>query len=136
MFFNALWETSLQRQIPNALLSRVSAYDWLGSAALTPVGFAIAGPIAATVGVERSLWCAAAVIAVAALLPLAVPAVRDLRNEDATPEAPRIRLRRASARQRGRAEFGFEPSTVNGKEVGRMAKRLTTAARGQINFIC
>jgi hypothetical protein len=98
MLFNALWETSLQRQIPNALLSRVSAYDWLGSAALTPLGFAIAGPVAATVGVERSLWCAAAVIGVAALLPLAVPAVRGLRNEDAAPQADRsVGSRRAPA---------------------------------------
>ena len=79
VLFNTLWETSLQRQIPTTLLSRVSAYDWLGSAALSPIGFAIAGPIAATIGVDRSLWLAAALIATTSVLPLAVPEVRDLR---------------------------------------------------------
>src|SRR4051812_20340077 len=45
--FNPLWETALQREIPPAALSRVSAYDWLVSMALNPVGQMLVGPIAA-----------------------------------------------------------------------------------------
>ena len=76
--FNALWATSLQQHIPRAMLSRVSAYDWLGATALNPVGLAIAGPVASLIGLTRALWIAAAVIAAACAAPLAVPAVRDL----------------------------------------------------------
>jgi len=44
MVFNSLWETTLQRQIPDAALSRVSAYDWFGSLLMQPLGFALVGP--------------------------------------------------------------------------------------------
>ncbi|HWE32728.1 MAG TPA: MFS transporter [Solirubrobacteraceae bacterium] len=44
------WETALARHIPAHALSRVSAYDWMGSLALLPVGYAIAGPLASAVG--------------------------------------------------------------------------------------
>ncbi|MGB9183008.1 MAG: MFS transporter [Solirubrobacteraceae bacterium] len=48
--FGVWWETALARHIPAAALSRVSAYDWMGSLALLPVGFAIAGPLAGSFG--------------------------------------------------------------------------------------
>lgn len=35
--FEVLWQTALQQNIPSESLSRVSAYDWLGSLALTPL---------------------------------------------------------------------------------------------------
>jgi hypothetical protein len=48
--FGIWWETALARHIPAAALSRVSAYDWMGSLALLPLGFAIAGPLAGSFG--------------------------------------------------------------------------------------
>ena len=36
MVFNSLWETSLQQHVPPAALSRVSAYDWMGSIVFKP----------------------------------------------------------------------------------------------------
>jgi hypothetical protein len=61
MVFNALWETTLQHHIPPSARSRVSAYDWLGSIALQPVGYALIGPLAAGVGVSAALYlCGAA----------------------------------------------------------------------------
>jgi hypothetical protein len=36
-------------------LSRVSAYDWMGSMALRPLGLAIVGPIAAAIGFKATL---------------------------------------------------------------------------------
>jgi len=37
--FSVCWDTTMQQQIPGAMLSRVYAYDMLGSVALIPVGF-------------------------------------------------------------------------------------------------
>ena len=45
-----LWDTTMQQQVPTEVLSRVSAYDWAGSVALLPVGYALAGPMAALIG--------------------------------------------------------------------------------------
>ncbi len=43
------------RHIPADALSRVSSYDWMGSLALLPLGFAIAGPVASVVGARTVL---------------------------------------------------------------------------------
>jgi hypothetical protein len=50
----------------------VSAYDWMGSLALLPVGFALAGPLAAALGTRLVLGVGAVITAgllAAALLP-------------------------------------------------------------------
>jgi len=77
--FGTLWDTTLQREIPREMLSRVSSYDWLGSLALLPVGYALAGPIAATLGVSTTLWLATGWLVATTLGVLAVPAVTGLR---------------------------------------------------------
>jgi predicted MFS family arabinose efflux permease len=77
MLGNSLWESTLQRGVPRESLSRVSAYDWFGSFAIQPVGLAIWGPIAALIGIDASLWLAAALLlAMTAVLLL----VRDIRR--------------------------------------------------------
>jgi MFS family permease len=43
--FSVLWETALAERIPGGLLSRVSAWDWMGSLALLPIGYIFAGPL-------------------------------------------------------------------------------------------
>jgi MFS family permease len=48
--FGVWWETALALNIPAELLSRVSAWDWMGSLALLPVGFLIAAPLAEQFG--------------------------------------------------------------------------------------
>jgi hypothetical protein len=72
----------MQRHVPEQALSRVSSYDWIGSTALRPLGYAMVGPIAALVGVRTTLVAAAVVIVV---LQLAVLTVRELRT---LPEVP------------------------------------------------
>jgi predicted MFS family arabinose efflux permease len=70
--FEVWWETALVRHIPPHALSRVSAYDWMGSLALLPVGFAVAGPLAAALGARTVLGVGAAaafVMLALALLP-------------------------------------------------------------------
>ena len=76
MVFNSLWETTLQRHVPPAVLSRVSAYDWFGSLAFQPLGLAIAGPCAAAIGTSTTLWLAAAGTLATAVMCIATPSVR------------------------------------------------------------
>jgi len=75
--FNTLWETTLQQQVPAHARSRVSSYDWFGSLALQPIGYALIGPLAAGVGVSSALVLCA-VLDIAATLPLL--AVHDVRT--------------------------------------------------------
>lgn len=77
MVFNTLWETTLQQRIPAAARSRVSSYDWFGSIAFAPVGYALIGPLAAGVGVSGALYLCGGldVVLVGTLL-----AVRDIRT--------------------------------------------------------
>ncbi|HXC81257.1 MAG TPA: MFS transporter [Trebonia sp.] len=82
MLFNTLWETTLQQHIPPASLSRVSAYDWFGSVLCDPLGLALAGVLAAGIGMSRTLWIAAAVDLGAVAAILAAPSVRHLRRLD------------------------------------------------------
>jgi len=84
--FGTQWDTTLQRHIPNELLSRVSAYDWLGSIALLPIGYVIAGPIAAVVGIPAALWGSSVFMALAVAAVLMLPEVRNLPAEP--PAAP------------------------------------------------
>jgi MFS family permease len=68
-----VWETTLQRNVPREALSRVSAYDWMGSTALRPLGLAIVGPIATAVGVKETLLAAFALTMISSLTLLAIP---------------------------------------------------------------
>jgi hypothetical protein len=74
--FGVLWDTAMQQEIPQDRLSRVSSYDALGSWALVPVGLAVAGPVAAAIGVSTTLWAA---FCTNLLATLAVLLVRDVR---------------------------------------------------------
>ena len=76
--FGLIWTNTLQELVPHDKLGRVSSIDSLGSFALLPVGFAVAGW-----AVEQ--WSAAAVLGAGGLLTallcaatLAVPAIRKL----------------------------------------------------------
>ena len=80
MLFNTLWETTLQQHVPPASLSRVSAYDWFGSLLCQPLGLALAGVVAAGIGMSRTLWIAAAIDLLAVAAILAAPSVRHLQR--------------------------------------------------------
>ena len=73
-----VWESTLQRHVEPHLLSRVSAYDWLGSFAFEPLGLALWGPVAGLTGNAAALWIAIAVGVVSILGALAVRDVRTL----------------------------------------------------------
>jgi MFS family permease len=83
MFFNSLWETTLQQHVPDAALSRVSAYDWFGSLLMQPLGFALVGPAVVLFGQTDWLWIAFAAQLTSCLLMFIPTSVRRLTTGDA-----------------------------------------------------
>lgn len=88
-FANAIWFTALQERVPREALSRVSAYDWMGSLIFQPLGFALAGPISVGLGIGPTLLLASAVLASSSVVVLVVPSVRNLRRVE-PPLAPAL----------------------------------------------
>ncbi|MHB1501950.1 MAG: MFS transporter [Candidatus Dormibacteria bacterium] len=82
--FAVIWDTSIQRDVPSHVLSQVSSYDYFGSVAILPIGYAVAGPLVLAIGPRAMLWGAAVA---ALLLPLANLMVRGVRQFGATPIA-------------------------------------------------
>jgi hypothetical protein len=76
---NTLWMTALQRNVPEHALSRISSFDWLGSVALNPVGYALIGPIAAAIGTSQTLAVAAVLNIAVCVSVVLVPSVRSVR---------------------------------------------------------
>jgi MFS family permease len=79
------WETTLARHIPPGALSRVSAWDHMGTFALMPLGYAVVGPLANAFGVRWVLGIGSALGALMAALAL-IP--RSVRKLPALPGAP------------------------------------------------
>jgi hypothetical protein len=75
---NTLWMTALQRNVPEHALSRISSFDWLGSVALNPIGYALIGPIAAAIGPSETLAIAAVLNVAVCLSVTLVPSVRQI----------------------------------------------------------
>lgn len=78
-FAGAVWETTLQGAVPAEVLSRVSSYDWLGSMAFLPIGYALTGPAASAFGVRAVLVAGAAAFVGVTVTVAALPAVRTMR---------------------------------------------------------
>ncbi|MET9648334.1 MFS transporter [Streptomyces syringium] len=72
------WDTSLQEHIPTGALSRVSAYDDLFSYLAIPLGLLTVGPLSQEFGPYTVITVSWLLFVVIAVLPLAVPAVREL----------------------------------------------------------
>ncbi len=88
--FGIWWETSLARHIPPHALSRVSSYDWVGSLALLPVGFVLAGPLASALGARTVLVAGSAITVVLVGVALLPRSTRELGGAE-QPEAGELR---------------------------------------------
>lgn len=86
--FGVWWETALAQRIPAHLLSRVSAWDWMGSLAFLPLGYLLAGPLATTFGGVQVLVVGGVVGTIALLLALVPRSTRQLTRLDPSPAAP------------------------------------------------
>ena len=82
IFFNTLFETTVQQHIPAESLSRVSSIDWVMSGGLQPFGFALAGSAAAAFGLRATLIAAFIWIVMSTAAVLAIPSVRNLPAEN------------------------------------------------------
>jgi MFS family permease len=74
------WDTALARWIPPRALSRVSAWDWMGSLALLPLGYFVAGPLSDAFGLRLVLGAGSVVgfvLLSAALLPRSTRSLGD-----------------------------------------------------------
>jgi MFS family permease len=86
--FAAQWDSTMQRQVPREVLSRVSAYDWFGSTVFMPLGFAIVGPVASVVGVHAVFIIGSVYIVVAVAVAMFVPSIRHMGAGDLQQEPP------------------------------------------------
>ena len=82
------WETALAYHIPPRALSRVSAYDWMGSLALVPIGFLVAGPLASAFGAREVLGIGGVLGLLLLVLSLLPRSTRELTGPGSHGELP------------------------------------------------
>jgi len=74
--FGLIWTNSLQELVPREKLGRVSSIDYMGSYALMPIGYAVAGWATDKYGAAPVFVVGGAVVAALALLALLHPSIR------------------------------------------------------------
>jgi MFS family permease len=79
--FGIWWETALAHHIPPHALSRVSAYDWMGSLVLLPLGYLLSGPLADLLGRRTVLGVGGAIGVALLALGLMPRSTRELGDE-------------------------------------------------------
>ena len=113
--FIVWWETTLATHVPPHLLSRVSAWDWMGSLALLPLGYLLAGPVAAQLGAGRVLVGGGLLATVAAALALLPHGTRHLpARPPEGPSRPGASRREAGEAASGVAAAGTHAPTAAG----------------------
>jgi MFS family permease len=83
--FGIWWETALAERVPPHLLSRVSAYDWMVSLSLVPLGYLAAGPVGEALGTQPVLAAGAALAMAALASGLLVRSTWELRRLEHVP---------------------------------------------------
>jgi MFS family permease len=81
---NTWWETTLQRDIPESVYSRVRSYDILVSFVFMPLGFVVFPLLARELGYERTLLAAAVVTALTNVVVGFLPGVHAVTEEPVT----------------------------------------------------
>jgi DHA3 family tetracycline resistance protein-like MFS transporter len=85
-----IWSTLMQVRVPVALRGRVSSLDWLVSVGLTPVSFALTGPVAAAAGAGPVLLVAGLVTGLGTIAMLyLVPGLRERDGDQPFSSDPR-----------------------------------------------
>ncbi|HUA10715.1 MAG TPA: MFS transporter [Solirubrobacteraceae bacterium] len=80
--FDVWWITALTERIPPDRLSRVTAYDWMVSGGMLPVGYLIAGPLGDRFGAVNVMVAGSALAFISFALGLLPAATRSLRRID------------------------------------------------------
>jgi MFS family permease len=118
------WETALAQHIPPHALSRVSAYDWMGSLALLPLGFLLAGPLAGAFGARTVLGIGSAIGVVMLMLALVPRSTRKLGR----PSIEQV-ARDVGEETRGEAEVANIDPFVSVVDQGRRLEQAHVALR-------
>jgi MFS family permease len=90
--FQILWQTALQEHVPDAELSRVTAWNWLGLLVFFPLGLVLVGPVSEAIGVTQTLWLSAAAILSLVVVGFSVPSMRNLKSRAAEEEARKAEI--------------------------------------------
>jgi MFS family permease len=91
-----VWATAKQRNVPPALLGRVSSLDWLISIGFLPLSFALTGPVSSVLGVQGTLIAGGIVGGLVTFGALLLPGMRAIeggheeRPPAASTPAPRL----------------------------------------------
>ena len=72
-----VWGTLMSTRVPKDLRGRVHSLDWFVSIGLTPISFALTGPLSKAIGIDATLVLAGIVPAVACVLLFFVARLRD-----------------------------------------------------------
>jgi MFS family permease len=80
--FDVFWDTTMAEQIPPERLSRASAWEWMGSLLLLPVGYIAAGPVADATSTETVLLGGAILTAAVLSLGVLPRATRTMRRAE------------------------------------------------------
>jgi MFS family permease len=85
-----VWGTLMSTRVPPELRGRVHSLDWFVSIGLTPVSFALTGPLSSAIGIDATLILAGIVPALACVLLFFVAGLRrdEERYADAVSGAP------------------------------------------------
>ncbi|MEV7417413.1 MFS transporter [Streptomyces sp. NPDC089919] len=79
-YWGVQWATTVQTQVPEDRLNRVTAYEIAGSVLAVPLGQAVAGPIGELLGIHRVLAAGAVIAAGCALALVTVRPIRTLKR--------------------------------------------------------
>jgi hypothetical protein len=83
--FGIWWETALAERVPPHLLGRVSAYDWMVSLSLLPLGYLLSGPLGEALGTQLVLAAGAGLATLALAAGLLVRETWTLRRLERAP---------------------------------------------------
>jgi MFS family permease len=78
-----VWNTLMNTLVPPELLGRVSSFDWFVSIGLTPLSFAVTGPVAEVLGARTTL-AVSGLLGAATFFFLFIPGVRDPERQPLT----------------------------------------------------
>lgn len=85
-FGDAMFITTMQREISPQRLSRVDSFDWLVSRAFVPLGQVAAGPAANAVGIDVVLVGSAVLVVASCVVGVATRSVREMHGPTSRPE--------------------------------------------------
>ena len=80
-----VWGTLMSTRVPPELRGRVHSLDWFVSIGLTPVSFALTGPLSSAIGIDATLILAGVLPAIAMVVLYVVAGLR--RDEERYPDA-------------------------------------------------